>query len=249
MRNIKMIIQYDGSRYNGWQKQNQKGSVATTIQGKLENVLSKMTDEEVNVIGCGRTDSGVHAENYVANFVTESKLSLEEMEKYIKEYLPEDIVIKEIKTASNRFHSRFSAVSKTYIYRINNLKHINVFTKKYTYHVPEKLNIEKMKEAAQLLVGTHDFRSFTNLKAKSNKSTVKTINYIDIRDEDGEVRIEINGNGFLLNMVRIITGSLIDVGLGVIRSKEIERILEAKDRKLAGLKVPGRGLTLKEIEY
>lgn len=249
MRNIKMIIQFDGSRYKGWQKQNQKGSTVSTIQGKLENVLSKMTGENIEVIGCGRTDSGVHAENYVANFVTEHKMPVSEIERYLEEYLPEDIVIKQMKVAGTRFHSRFSVNAKTYVYRINNLKYNDVFTKKYAHHVPEKLNVEEMSKAAQYLVGTHDFKSFTNLKAKSNKSTVKTINFINVTENNGVIEIEVNGDGFLLNMVRIIAGTLIDVGQGVIKAEEMEQILLEKNRECAGIKAPAKGLTLKELEY
>ena len=167
MRNIKMLLQYDGTRYKGWQKQNQKGNSVVTIQGKIENVLSKMTGEEIEVIGCGRTDSGVHADNYVANFFTDSKMTLVEMMSYLEEYLPEDIVVKELKIASDRFHSRLNVKGKTYVYSIQNTKYQDVFSKRFAYHIKEELDIESMREGAKYLIGTHDFKSFTNLKYKS----------------------------------------------------------------------------------
>lgn len=249
MKNIKMIIQYDGTRYCGWQKQNQKGSTVTTIQGKIENVLSKMTGEKINVIGCGRTDTGVHAENYIANFFTESQLTTDEMEEYLKEYLPEDIVIKQLKVVSGRFHARYNVKAKTYVYKINNEKWNNVFNKDFVNHIESQLNIEEMKEASKYLIGTHDFKSFTGLKAKNEKSTVRTINYINISKDNGLIEIEVNGNGFLLNMVRIIAGTLIEVGEGKIKAESVEAILMEKDREKAGHKALAKGLTLKELEY
>ncbi|PRR78559.1 tRNA pseudouridine synthase A [Clostridium liquoris] len=249
MRNVKMIIQYDGTRYNGWQKQNQKGSTVTTIQGKIENVLSKMTGEEVDVIGCGRTDSGVHVENYVANFFTDCKLTLDEMEKYLEEYLPKDIVVKELKIAKDRFHARYNVKGKTYVYRIDNNKYNNVFNRDFTNHIPIELNIEQMKKAAEYLIGTHDFKSFTSLKAKNNKSTLRTINYINIIKNNGLIEIEVNGNSFLLNMVRIIAGTLIEVGEGKLMAEDVETILMGKNREKAGHKAPAKGLILKELQY
>lgn len=250
MRNIKMILQYDGTRYKGWQKQNQKGNTVVTIQGKLENVLSKMTGEEIDVIGCGRTDTGVHAESYVANFFTNTNMSIEEIEAYLLEYLPEDIVIKEIKETTQRFHSRFNAKEKTYIYNIQNTKYQDVFTKRYSYHVEKKLNIKNIIEGSKYLLGTHDFRSFTNLKVKKDKkSTIRTIKSIDITEKNGLIKIEITGNGFLLNMVRIIVATLIEVGLGLRKPTDIKDILEAKNKEMSANKAPAKGLTLKNVEY
>ncbi|MCI6188960.1 MAG: tRNA pseudouridine(38-40) synthase TruA [Clostridium sp.] len=247
MNNIKLVIQYDGTRYNGWQKQ--KENKITTIQGKLEHVLSKMTDEEIQVIGCGRTDAGVHADNFVANFTTNSIKSLEKIKEYLDEYLPEDIIIKEIKLASPRFHARYNVKSKSYVYKINNNENNDVFTRKYAYHVKEKLNIEDMKKASEFLIGTHDFKSFTNLKNKKEKSTVRTINYINISENNGIINIEINGNSFLLNMVRIIIGTLIEVGLGKRNPLEMKDIINAMDREKAGERAPALGLMMKCVEY
>lgn len=250
MRNIKMLLQYDGTRYKGWQKQNQKGSTVVTIQGKIENVLSKMTGEEIEVIGCGRTDSGVHADNYVANFFTNSTMTLEEMMSYLEEYLPEDIVVKELKIASDRFHSRLNVKGKTYVYSIQNTKYQDVFSKRFAYHIKEELDVESMKEGSKYLIGTHDFKSFTNLKVKNGKkSTIRTIRNIEIINNNGLVQIEVSGNGFLLNMVRIIVGTLVEVGLHKRKSEDIKEILESKNRENSGLKVPGKGLMLKNLEY
>ena len=249
MNNIKLVIQYDGTRYNGWQRLKEKGKNITTIQGKIENVLSKMTYEEIQLIGCGRTDAGVHADNFVANFTTNSKKPLEKMKEYLEEYLPEDIIVKEVKLASLRFHARYNVKSKSYVYKINNNENNCVFTRKYAYHIKEKLNIENMKKASEFLIGIHDFKSFTNLKSKKEKSTVKTINYIDIRENNGIIDIEINGNSFLLNMVRIIIGTLIEVGLGKRSPQEMENIINSMDREKAGERAPAHGLMLKFVEY
>lgn len=249
MRNIKIIIQYDGSRYKGWQKQNIKGTNVSTIQDKIEKVLSKMTGEEIQVIGCGRTDTGVHADNYVANFKTNSKMDIKDINEYFLSYLPEDIVIKSIKEVSERFHSRLNIKSKTYIYTIDNNTYNNVFLRRYSYYIKEKLDLYKMREAAKMFIGTHDFQSFTSLKAKNGKSTIRTINQIDITENDNIVKILVNGNGFLLNMVRIISGTLIDVGLGIIEVDDIKRILEAKSRVESGKKAPAKGLCMTNVEY
>ncbi|ELC8442838.1 tRNA pseudouridine(38-40) synthase TruA [Clostridium perfringens] len=248
MRNIKITLDYDGSKYKGWQKQNQKGSNVATVQDKLENVLSKMTSEEVQVIGCGRTDSGVHAKNYIANFKTNSLMTLDEMIEYINEYLPEDISVKELKDASERFHARFNVKSKTYAYTIDNNRFKDVFLRKYAWHIESELNLDAMKEASEYLIGTHDFKSFTSLKSK-NKSTLRTINSIDINEKNNIITLKINGNGFLLNMVRIIVGTLVAVGLGEIEPNYIVNILEAKERAKASEKAPAHGLCLLELNY
>lgn len=245
MRNLKMSIQYDGSRYKGWQKQKND---AVTIQDKLENVLSKMTGEDIQVIGCGRTDAGVHAENYVANFHTDCQFKIETMMDYLYEFLPEDIVVKSIKDTSERFHARYNVKSKTYVYRINNNKFRNVFNRKYVYHTDEELDLGQMRAAAEVLIGTHDFQSFTSLKPNT-KPTVRTINYIKITEDNGMIEIEVNGNGFLLNMVRIITGTLLEVGKGELKPKDVERILNEKKRAEAGPIAQAKGLCLKDVQY
>ncbi|WML34645.1 tRNA pseudouridine(38-40) synthase TruA [Clostridium sp. OS1-26] len=245
MRNLKMSIEYDGTRYKGWQKQ--KGDIPT-IQAKIENVLSKMTGEDIQVVGCGRTDSGVHAENYIANFHTNCTLTVDDMLNYLYEFLPEDIVVKSMKDTTERFHARYNVKSKTYVYRINNNRFRNVFNRKYAYHTDEELNLNEMKNAAEGLIGTHDFKSFTSLKS-STKSTVRTINYIHITKDDGMIEIEVNGNSFLLNMVRIITGTLLEVGKGNLNRDDVERILNEMKRSEAGPIAQAKGLCLKSIQY
>lgn len=245
MRNLKMIIQYDGTRYKGWQRQKDND---LTIQGKLENVLSKMTGETIQVIGCGRTDSGVHAENYVANFHTNCEYSITTIMGYLYDFLPEDIVVKSIKDTGERFHARYNVKSKTYIYRIYNSKVRNVFNRKYVYHTDEKLDLENMRKGAEYLIGTNDFQSFTSLKPNT-KSTVRTINYIDIKENDGLIEIEVNGNGFLLNMVRIITGTLLEVAKGKLKPEDVKRILDEKRRAEAGPIAQPKGLILKDVTF
>ena len=218
MRNLKMLIQYDGSRYKGWQKQK---TTDQTIQGKMENILTKMSGEEIQVIGCGRTDAGVHAENY-ANFRINSDMTAMEILEYVNKYLPEDIVVKSMKDASERFHARYNVKSKTYVYKINNNEYRDVFNRRYVHHITEKLNLGDMRKASEFLIGTHDFRSFTNLKSKK-KSTLRTINYINIKEDKGNIEIEVNGNGFLMNMVRIITGTLLEVGTGKLEAVDVEK--------------------------
>lgn len=245
MRNIKMIIQYDGTRYKGWQKQTED---INTVQGKLESILGNMTGEEIQLVGCGRTDTGVHAINYTANFHTNSTMNTDDMHKYLNDKLPDDIAVKSIKNASERFHARYNILSKTYMYRINNSGIKNVFDRKYIHSIDEKLNIEKMRECAAVLVGTHDFQSFTTLKSKT-KSTVRTINFINIEDNDGIIEIDVNGNGFLWNMVRIILGTLIEAGKEKLNPEDVKNILEAKKRAEAGPMVPAKALFLRDVEY
>ena len=245
MRNIKMIIQYDGTRYKGWQKQTEK---VNTIQGTLENIVGKAVKEDVQLVGCGRTDAGVHALNYTVNFHTNSNISIEDMEKYINDNLPDDIALLSIKNASERFHARYNILSKTYMYRINNFGIKNVFDRRYIHNIDEKLDIQKMKHCSQALIGTHDFQSFTTLKSKT-KSTVRTINYINIEEKNNILEIEINGNGFLWNMVRIILGTLIEAGKGKLNVTDIEKILDSKTRADAGPMAPAKALFLKDVEY
>lgn len=245
MRNIKMTITYDGSKYKGWQKQKEND---LTIQGKIEAVLSKMAGEVIQVVGCGRTDSGVHAENFIANFHTKCALSINEMLDYLYEYLPEDIVVKSMENVAERFHARYNVKSKTYVYRINNNKFRDVFNRKYTYHLAEKLNLLDMKSASEGLIGSHDFQSFTNAR-KSEKSTIRTINYINIIERNGLVEIEVNGNGFLWNMVRVIAGTLIEIGKGNLKPTDIERILNEKKRWEAGPLAQAKGLCLRDVQF
>lgn len=240
-----MTIQYDGTRYRGWQK---LGDDDKTIQGKLENVLSIMTGEAIEIIGSGRTDAGVHAINQVANFHTNSQLSVDYILDYCYKYLPEDIVVKSIEEVDERFHTRYNAKSKKYLYRIWNDTYHDVFTNRYFYHEANILDIDAMNRAVAYLVGEHDFSSFTTLKSKK-KSMVREIYSIDINKEQKMIDIMFCGNGFLYNMVRIIAGTLIDVGLGKINVYDVKTILDSRDRSQAGPTAPAKGLFLLEVEY
>jgi len=245
MRNVKMTIQYDGSRYLGWQR---LGDSDKTIQGKIENVLGVMTGEDIEVIGSGRTDAGVHAIKQVANFHTQSNMPLNAMLDYCYRYLPEDIVVLDMQEVDEKFHSRYNAKAKKYLYRIWNGKYHNPFLGKYSYHISQEINVDLMRKAGNHLVGEHDFTSFTTLKSKK-KSKVKKIYSIDIDKRDNMIEIMFYGNSFLYNMVRIITGTLIEVGLEKIEPDTVPDILKGMDRSLAGPTVPPNGLVLYDVEY
>lgn len=240
-----MILQYDGTRYDGWQKQ---GNTDNTIQGKLEKVLGRMTGREVEVHGSGRTDAGVHAAGQVANAHLETEYSVEEIKAYINRYLPEDILVLEAAEADPRFHSRLNAVEKIYTYRLDMAEKSQVFERKYRYAVGERLDVEAMKRAAGFLVGTHDFKSFSSGK-QGKKSTVRTLHEISIFADGTKVDIRFRGDGFLYNMVRILTGTLIETGQGKRDADSMPGILEAKDRQKAGFTAPARGLFLTEVRY
>lgn len=245
MTNIKLTICYEGTRYKGWQR---LGNNEMTIQGKLEDVLSKMTGEKIEIFGSGRTDAGVHALMQVANFQTDSEMTTKEIQDYCYRYLPDDIVVKKVEKAHEKFHSRYNVKSKSYVYKIYNGKYHDPFTRKHITHVSESLNIAQMKRAADLLTGEHDFSSFTSAKSKK-KSRVREIYDIEINKNDKSIEIILRGNGFLHNMVRIIVGTLIEVGLGRMKPDEVLKILNKKDRKFAGPTAPAKGLFLHSVEY
>lgn len=245
MRNIKLTIQYDGTRYNGWQ--NQK-STDNTIQGKLEQLLTRMAGESVTIFGSGRTDAGVHAMGQIANFKSNSSLTCTEMLAYINEYLPADIAVIDVTEVPERFHSRLNAVEKTYTYRIWNSPVPNVFQRHLLHVVPEALNLDAMKQASALLCGTHDFQSFCATKA-GKKSTVRTLVSIEYQTIGDELRIHFTGNGFLYHMVRILVGTLLEVGLGSRSPLDIPSLLEQKDRSQAGHLAPAQGLSLVRVRY
>ena len=245
MSNYKMKISYDGRKYNGWQKQ--PGNT-NTIQGKLEEILEKLLDEQVEVIGSGRTDAGVHALMQVANVKISRDISEEELMIGLNKHLPKDIRILGIKKTSDRFHARLNATGKHYSYRIDNGRVADLFTRKYTTRVERKLDIKAMRNAASYLIGEHDFTSFCTNSGKK-KSKVRIIYSIDIANVNGKVSIDFHGNGFLYNMVRIISGTLIEVGLGKRKPEEVKDILEAKDRSRAGITAPPTGLFLVGVDY
>lgn len=245
MRNIRLLIQYDGTRYNGWQSQ---GHTDQTIQGKLTKVLERMLGEPVDLQGSGRTDAGVHAAGQTANFRTKTVFSCGEILDYVNHYLPEDIAVLEVQEADLRFHSRLHALRKTYIYRIWNSPVSNVFERKYVYQVKEMLDVEKMREAASLLEGTHDFRAFCANK-RTKKSTVRTLERIEIEQKGAELSLYFTGNGFLYHMVRILTGTLLEAGLGKRKPEEMTQILASLNREKAGPMAPALGLCLWKVEY
>lgn len=245
MINYKMILQYDGSRYSGWQVQ---GNTEQTIQGKLQSVLEKMTGEEIEIHGSGRTDAGVHAMGQVANFKLQSAYEPEEIKRYCNQYLPEDIVVLEVSEVPLRFHSRLNAIKKTYCYRIFLGEKPDVFRRKYVTPVAENLDINKMKAAAEVLLGTHDFTSFCGNR-HFKKSAVRTIYEIRLEEKKDELDIYFTGNGFLQNMVRILTGTLLEVGTGKQEVCEMKEILEGRNRSLAGTMAAAKGLVLVNVEY
>lgn len=245
MKNFKLTIQYDGSRYKGWQKQKDN---ELTIQGKIEEVLKKMLGEPVTLIGAERTDVGVHADNYVANFVADTGFSEGMIEDYLYEYLPEDIVVKRVEEVHERFHARYNVKSKTYVYTINNRRKRDVFERKYAYHIDTKLDLKAMREAAGILEGTHDFQSFTSLKSDT-KSTVRTIEFIKITENEGIVQIVIKANDFLWHMPRLVAGMLIAVGTDDVTLEQMQVILEeAKKQERAPMAKP-KGLSLLNVAY
>lgn len=245
MKNYKIIVQYDGSRYKGWQKLKDND---LSIQGKIESVLSKMVEEKIQVIGCGRTDAGTHAENYVANFHTNSKRSPKLVLSYLYEFLPEDIVVKSVEEVPERFHAQHNAKSKTYVYSITKGKLRNVFNRKYSFHTEERLDLNQMRHAAEYLIGTHDFQSFTSLK-EGTKSTIRTMNSLDIIENGMVIEIVMNSSDFLLHMARLIVGILIDVGNGKIKATDVQRILNEKKYTDAVSIAQPKGLCLRDVQY
>lgn len=245
MRNIRLLLQYEGSRYQGWQRQQ---STDNTIQGKLEILLGRMCGETITLSGSGRTDAGVHALGQVANFHTECQMPVEEMLVYINRYLPEDIAVVEIAEVPLRFHSRLNAKGKHYEYRVINSAIPDVFRRRYALEMPESLDMEAMRRAAGFLLGEHDFKSFTSAK-KGKKSTVRRIDEIAIVKEGNVITFSFRGNGFLHHMIRILMGTLLEVGMGKRTPESMEEILAARDREQAGPLVPAKGLVLVEVYF
>ena len=248
-RNYRFIISYDGTRYHGWERHPGKDA---TIQGKLETVLNKMKksgDETVvNLIGAGRTDAGVHARAMTANAFLDTDMSEEEIQRYMNNYLPEDISVNEVKICSERFHARYNAIGKTYRYTCWYGAGKPVFDRKYVTILDKRPDTEAMRDAAQHLLGTHDFKSFCG-NTKMKKSTVRCVDTINIEESGNYIRLYFHGNGFLQNMVRILTGTLLEVGYGNIAPDEVKDILEACDRQKAGPTAPPQGLALMKVDY
>ncbi len=245
MYTYKLILTYDGSRYNGWQKQ---GNTKNTIQEKLETLLTRLLGEEIEVASSGRTDAGVHALGQVVSFRCTKKQDCTALLGDLRRYLPEDMGAVSVEEAAPRFHARLNAAGKTYVYRVWNSDAPNVFGRKYMYTVPEALDISAMEQAAAALTGTHDYMSFCANK-RMKKSTVRTVTAIDIEPIGEELRFTVTGDGFLYNMVRILVGTLLEVGMGKRPADSMPALLAAKDRSQAGYLVPGHGLYLKEVYY
>ena len=245
MRNIKLIIEYDGKDFNGWQKQPNK----LNIQGEIEKAIERITGEQVDLTASGRTDAGVHAIGQVANFKTNSNIPIEKIPVAINSNLKKSIIIKSAEEVDERFHSRLNCKKKTYRYIINNSKYGTAIYRNLETHIPMKLDIEKMKEAIKYFEGEHDFKAF-KASGTSSKSSVRKIYKAEVIDAGNErIYIELTGNGFLYNMVRIISGTLVDVGLGKIEPKEIKEIIELGKRENAGKTLPPQGLYLVKVEY
>ena len=245
MRNFKLLLAYDGSRYKGWQR---LANSDQTIQGKLEAVISRMTGIPTEVIGSGRTDAGAHAAGQVANFHAETDLTEQEILDYLRHYLPEDIGVLSVQETEERFHSRFHAVQKTYVYRIWNSEMPCVFERKYVWTMAQPLNLEQMQNAAAQFLGTHDFLAFCSNK-HFKKSSVRTIKSLDIQRLGEEIRFTVTGDGFLYHMVRIMVGTLLAVGRGELSPEDIPGLLDGRRREEAGETVPAKGLCLMEVCY
>ena len=244
LKNIKLIIEYDGSMYHGWQIQPN----VMTIQGKIEQAIYNLTDEKVNLIGASRTDEGVHAVGQVANFFTNSSIPPEKFANAINHFLPSDIAVIKSQQVGGDFHSRYNSKGKKYRYVIYNRYHRSPIFAKRAYHVKHDIDIGIMKDAAKFLIGEHDFSSF-RASGGSAKTSIRTIYGIDIKRDGNLVIIDVLGSGFLYNMVRIIVGTLVDISIRKSDACSMKKVLEAKNRKKAGKTAPSHGLYLMEISY
>lgn len=245
MRNIKLLIEYDGTTYRGWQVQ-PKGP---TVQGMIEKKLALITGEEVHLIGSGRSDAGVHAFGQVANFKTKTQLDVPSIQRALNSLLPSDIVIQRAQEVEEDFHARKQSLSKVYEYRILNRDFPSAFYHGYAWHIPQKLDLEEMEKATQILIGEHDFSSFRSVGSPTRTAVRRVSRAEWNRGRDGLIRFEIEANGFLKQMVRALVGTLVEVGKGKIDCEEFGRILKARNRERAGPTAPAHGLFLKEVKY
>ena len=244
MYNIKLTLQYDGSAYHGWQIQNN----AVTVQQIVCEALEKLTNENINLIGCGRTDAGVHANKYVCNFKTNSLIPPEKYSYALNTKLPDDIVCIDSALVPEDFHAKSSATKKNYIYRILNTTYPDAFLRNRAWHIKDKLDLEAMQKAAKYFEGTHDFAGFAS-SGLSVKTTVRTIFSSKVYKQNDIITFDVEGNGFLYNMVRIMAGTLVYVGLGRIRAEDLPDIINSCDRKRGGITAPPDGLFLWEVKY
>ncbi|MBQ9990236.1 MAG: tRNA pseudouridine(38-40) synthase TruA [Lachnospiraceae bacterium] len=239
------MIQYEGTRYQGWQRQI---STENTIQGKLEHILTKMVNKKVEIQASGRTDAGVHAYGQVISFHADTEMGEEEILRYMNRYLPEDIGVLSVERVPDRFHARLNAGAKTYRYRVLNSDLPHIFDRRYVYQLPEPLDMERIRAGAALLVGVHDFRGFTP-KKNTKKSTCREIYDISVERVGEEWQFTFRGNGFLYHMVRIMMGTLLEIGLHQREVSSVTEIFETGDRALAGFLAPAQGLALMKVEY
>lgn len=245
MNSYKLTVSYDGTKYNGWQR---LGNSDNTIQFKIESVLSRVLDKKVEVSGSGRTDAGVHARKQVCSFQAETSLDCEKLLGELRRYLPQDIGAMELTLAPPRFHARLNCIGKTYLYRIWMSDTPNVFERNYLYVYPESLDLEAMRAAAACLCGEHDFAAFTSIR-QTKKSTIRRIDSIEIIRQGEELRIFFKGNGFLYHMVRILTGTLLEVGMGKRNLSEIPDLFVSGKREQTGFLAPAKGLILWDVQY
>ncbi len=245
MRNIKLLIEYDGTNYLGWQVQ----PGGPTIQGMLEEKLLRLTGERIRLTGSGRTDSGVHALGQVAHFRTQSQMDIRTIQRALNSLLPPDIVIRKVEEADEGFHARKHSESKVYEYRILNRNLRSAFRRGYVWHIPQKLNLTEMKKATQSLIGEHDFSAFRTVGSPTRTAIRRVIRAQWKRGRDGLIRFEIEANGFLKQMVRSIVGTLVEIGRGKMNTADFRKILNSKDRSNAGPTAPAQGLFLKEVKY
>ncbi len=245
MRNIKLVIEYDGSNYLGWQVQ----AKGLTVQGTIEEKLALLTGEKVALIGSGRTDAGAHAMGQVANFKTKSPMETGTFQRALNSLLPPDIAVKEVEEVGEDFSARKSAKSKVYLYRILNREIRSVFHREYAWHIPQRLNLDEMEKATRSLVGVHDFSSFRSVGTPT-PTAIRTVFRAEWKENREDfLRFEIEATGFLKQMVRALVGTLVEVGKEKITVEEFRKVLESKDRSKAGPTAPARGLFLKEVHY
>ena len=254
MRNILLTVEYDGTNFHGWQRQPE----ARTVQGELEQVLSIVCRGPIQINGTSRTDAGVHALGQRASFSGDFGIPADRLAYAVNNILSGgmnatgkigDIRIVEAKEVPEDFHARYEAKGKKYVYRILNSEDIKIFARNYQYQVTKPLDFDAMKKAAKHIVGTHDFKCFQAAGGEEKKTTVRTVYSLELNKQGDEIQLEIKGDGFLYNMVRIITGTLVDVGLGKITPDQVKEIIESKDRQKAGHTAPPQGLYLAEVYY
>lgn len=245
MNNYRLTLSYDGTRYRGWQRQ---GNTENTIQAKVEAALSRILAQPVEVSASGRTDAGAHAKMQVASFRADTYLTVQEILSRLRDALPEDIAADGLSPADPRFHARLSCTGKTYVYRVRNSAVQDVFERRYMYRVEDELDTDAMRRAAEILLGEHDFTAFQSNK-RMKKSAVRRIDAIDIVRLGEELRFTVSGDGFLYNMVRIIVGTLLEVGAHRMTAAEVEHALTSKQRENAGPTAPAQGLCLWEVFY